>query len=251
MQVNIIGGKSSTGRISILSDKFVATARSDEGGEITCEVRRHSSLARFLYRNKRLLIPRVVRMTLFLVSSMTRRDWVFLGVYTVGVLLLDKYLPDGSVSGTIGVPPQYRWLIPLTIMAGFTWYAWLRIATWHGAEHMAIAAYERTGSTDIQSIEKECLVHDKCGGRMILPLTAAIITSVFVARIFEVSGVIVFFAAWEGVMWVDTLFGWDKIPGTSHTSHFLQKYITTRVPGRQELLTAQRAVRELIAAQNS
>ncbi|OGN03630.1 MAG: hypothetical protein A2655_03460 [Candidatus Yanofskybacteria bacterium RIFCSPHIGHO2_01_FULL_43_42] len=255
VQVHIVGGKSSSGRVSILSDEFLATARSNEDGEITCEVRRHSSLAIFLYRNKHLPIPRVIRMMLFLVSFMTRRDLMFLGIFA-GILLVDKYLPsDISVFfGTSGTSSQYGWLSSLGmtagIMVGMMVYGWSHVATWHGAEHMAIAAYERNGSTDIQHIANECPVQDKCGGRMILPLMTAMIASVFVAGIFDVSRVIVSLVAWEGVMWVDKLAGWDKIPGTSHASHFLQRFITTRVPGKQELLTAQRALRELVVAHN-
>ena len=93
------------------------------------------------------------------------------------------------------------------------------------------------------------LVHEKNDSM------ALVISRVFLKRVAALCVTFAVFAqhslvAWEGVMWVDKLAGWDKIPGTSHASHFLQRFITTRVPGKQELLTAQRALRELVVAHN-
>lgn len=250
-KVRIVGGKSTAGRVSILSDTFVATARSDEDGEVTCKVKRHSPLSRFLYKNKRLPIPRLVRMILFFVDSMTRKGRMLLGLYTLGVVLLDKFLSSGgsvfgpSVSAFL---KQYRWIIYAVVLVGALVYIHRRIATWHGAEHMAIAAYDRTGATDVQAIVRECPVHDKCGGRLFLPLVVGMIIANLVAKNFGVSETIVSLAILECMLWLDTLMGWDKIPGTSQASHFLQRWVTTRYPGKQELRTAQLALQELVAA---
>lgn len=113
---------------------------------------------------------------------------------------------------------------------------------------MAIATYNRTGSTDIEDIAKESPVHDKCGTRLYLPIMAGMIIAEFVAKNFGVSHVITPLAILLGVLWMDSLIGWDKIPGISHAARLIQKHITTCVPKEQELLTAQRAMQELIAA---
>ena len=248
-QVRIVGGKSTAGRVSILSDEFVATAHSERDGEITCKVKRHSPLSRFLYKNKRLPIPRLVRMILFFAVSMTRKGWVLLGLYVLGIVLLDKFFPTGSaVSAFL---KQYWWLFYALIQVGALTYIHRRIATWHGAEHMAIAAYNRTGSTDTHAIACECPVHDKCGGRLILPLVVGMIIANLVAKILGVSETIGLLAILECILWVDTLNGWDKIPGTSQASYLLQRWVTTRYPGEQELQTAQRALHELVAAHHA
>ena len=251
MQVKIIGGKSSHGRVSIISQEFVATA-CDEGGDITCEVKRHPYLLRFLFKNKRLLIPRVVRMALLLAGGMTGRGRMLLGLYVLGMALLMARSSTSSTSGTLvsSFLKQYWWAVYVIILPAILLYTRCRIATWHGAEHMTIAAYDRTGSTDIKQIAQECPVHDKCGGRLLLPIILGAIIARLLANNLGVSDVIVSLVALECVLWVDTLRGWDKIPGTSHVSHLLQKYATTRTPGPQELLTAQRAIQGLVAQYN-
>lgn len=249
MPVNIVGGNSASGQISILSDEFTATAQSDKDGRITCNIQRHSRLSRFFYKHKRFPIPRLIRLMLFLVNSLTRKGRLILGICLLGLVLiavlLQKYL-----SGSSTFLGQYLWVTNVTVTFGALLYIRRHIATWHGAEHMAIAAYERTGSTDIKQISQESRVDDDCGGRLFPPFIAVTIVAKFVAISLGVNYTIVYLIALECMLWVDTLKGWDKIPGTSHASRLLQKYITTRTPGTQELLVAQRALQELIATHN-
>lgn len=265
MKMKIIGGKSTARRISILSEEFVSTARSNEDGNVTCKVKRHSPLSRFLYRNENLPMPKFVRMVLFFADSMTKKGWVFLGLYVLIVALMEKYLLSGSLLLTLAGKYQpglldtssassFSFLLfsamCVTLTAMGVTYTQRRIASWHGAEHMAIAAYTRTGSIEIRDIARECPVNDKCGGRLVLPLLVGAVVAVIAADILAVSTVITYVAMLESVMWIDSLKGWDKIPGTSQASHLLQKWITTCEPGAQELRTAQLALRELIAAHN-
>lgn len=154
MKIKIIGGKSTAGRISILSDEFVSTARSDADGNITCRVKRHSPLSRFLYRNKNLPIPKLVRMILFLVDSMTKKGWMLFGLYVLIITLMERFLPAGSLvlmlmgkysSGSIDVVSAsllefFAIFVPLVVLMII--YTKRCIASWHGAEHMAIAAYD-------------------------------------------------------------------------------------------------------------
>lgn len=261
--MKIIGGKSTFGRISIMSDEFMSTARSDEDGNITCRVKRHSSLSRFLYRNKNLPIPKLVRMILFFVDSMTKKGWMFLGLYVLIVTLTEKYLLSGSLFLVLAdryspglLNPKLVFLLwflaicAVLIIPGVT-YVQLYIASWHGAEHMAIAAYDRLGSTEMRDIVQESPINDECGGRLALPLLLGAVVAVIVAKTLMVSTVFAYILMLEGLLWVDALKGWDKIPGTSQASHLLQKWITTREPGAQELRTAQLALCELIVAHNS
>jgi len=247
--VKIIGGRSMIREVSLSSDEFTATANSDEKGKITCRVKRHSSLSIFLYRSK-LPIPRLAKLLLLLTGDMTKRAWEILSLLLLCVVLSEYCLPASSyrdhffaLFGWYNVLTFYI----VTLVIGLIFIR-KHIANWHGAEHMAIAAYERTSATDIQGITQESPIHDKCGGRLLLPLLVGMIMASFIAKNFAVSETIVFIAILECLLWVDKLIGWDKIPLTSQASRLLQKWVTTRYPGEQELKTAQCALQELVNA---
>lgn len=97
MKVRIVGGRSTAGKISILSDEFVATAYSNEDGNITCKVKRHSRLLRFLYKNRRLPVPRVIRLVLFFVSSMNNIKKGVL-IFSFGIELFGVRVNDIIIS---------------------------------------------------------------------------------------------------------------------------------------------------------
>ena len=239
---------STASRISILSDEFIATAHSDEDNKITCKVKRHPPLSRFLYKNENLPIPKLVRLILFSVDAMTKKGWALLGLYVFSEVLLDTFFPSIDSTAISAFLKQYWLLVYVSILVGVLTYINRQIATWHGAEHMAIAAYDRNGSTTTLAITHECPVHDECGGRLFIPLFVGIVIANVIANKFELNETITTLAVLECALWVDTLKGWDKIPGTSHASHFLQKWVTTRYPGEQEMRTAQRALQELVTA---
>lgn len=247
--VRIVGGKSSRRRVSIISDEFTATARLEKNGDITSTVKRHWSLTRFLYQNNHLPIPRLIRTLVFLLDGMTTKGRVFLGLF---VLL--QLLPLNSTFPSSNLSEQFWWLpyviLGLTV-AGALLYVRRRIATWHGAEHMAIAAYDHTSSTDHEVVARENPIHDKCGGRFFLPGAAGIIIAYLAAQTIGLNQTLVFAVILECALWVDTLVGWEKIPSTALASHLLQRWVTTRSPGEQELRTAQRALQELLAAHHA
>lgn len=96
-----------------------------------------------------------------------------------------------------------------------------RLASWHGAEHMAIAAYERTGSTKVKDIESESPINPKCGGRLALPLLLASVIALSLSKRFEIPAFIFAIPLLEIVLWIDKLKGFDKIALFSQTStHF-------------------------------
>lgn len=240
-RIRIVGGISSCGRVSILSDEFISSARYREG-RVTCEVERLSSLLRFLYKHKGLPIPRLVRMALFFADSMAK-SWVSI---FIAVFFLRAFTVNSTAASSHSIFDELT-RFAVVLLAVFAYSIW-RVAKWHGAEHMAIAAYENSGNTDVQSIERESTINKKCGGRLILPLLASVVISNLIAKNFGVNVTIAFLAVMEAMLWVDTLKGWDNIPVTSQASDLLQKWVTTRRPETREVLTAQRALSELVRA---
>lgn len=241
-KITIVGGKSTKGRITIQSDEFRSRARCDNTENIICEVKRLPRLSRFLLKKKCLPIPRIVRTILFLVDGMTIRGKMFVAFYIASVITANKFIPKDAPL------PPYAWTIYAILFIASIIYINRKIAPWHGAEHMAIAAYEKRATADLAAIVKESPVHEKCGGRLVLPAICGLAIASLVSHGLAMSSFILSLLVWECVLWVDTLKGWNKVPGFSHASFFLQKYVTTRKPGERELRTAQRALQELIAA---
>ena len=248
-KVEIIGGKSTAGWVSIISDEFVATAHSEKNNKITCKVKRNSALARFIYKNKNLPIPRLVILGVLITDSMTDKvEMFFVGLFVLVTILLGIFSQPVPKSSSSLFSEVCFWGLCIMFQLGLLFCFRQSIAKWHGAEHMAIAAYTHTGSTDIQMITRERPIDDQCGGRFILPFLFGVIISNFVAKKFGMNQTIIFFVILECFLWVDKLIGFEKIPVTSQASYFLQKWFTTRHPGKQELRTAQTALRELVNA---
>lgn len=254
MAINIIGSKSSKGSISILSDEFIATATMGETGTIACKTAPLSKALKKLLQPDTRFMPKTLKFLLFLKETMSRKDLALIGALALAILLME--LSAESVSGDSAIIEKYSWIIilsGLTIAGGMVR---LSIASWHGAEHMAIAAYDRSEATSLEAMEKESPVNPKCGTRMAFPLIV-VQNIVFRAAgeyfaqdtlISFVGTIILFLVSIECVLWADSLFGFDNLPITGKVSGAIQKYVVTKQPGTGELRTAQMAMRHLIAA---
>ena len=200
-------------------------------------------------------MPKLFRLVLFLGEGIGIRDIVFFGLLSVGLVAL-LLLSESVLPGSAETADSNIWLFNLS-----TWLIVLlvlkkSIAKWHGAEHMTIAAYESTGLTDLETIEKQSPIDPHCGGRFLIGVVAAqqvsnLVTNAYVPNQLLLAFLYVIFinaAMMEIVLRVDAWKGLDKLPVTAQASYLLQKYFTTGQPGIQELRTAQRAMMELIAA---
>ncbi len=254
-KVKIIGGFSSDHRISIQSNEFRVTARYDQqSGEISTEVKRLPRLSRFLYTLDRLPIPRLVVVLLFILGQLKIKvsqalvvALVILVALTMGVL--SPHTP--SAPGQHLPVPYPTWIELFVFMLLFMAYSKLYIAPWHGAEHMAIAAYQRTGATSLAAFQQESPVHPKCGGRFFLPIVVLQVVAAFSATSLWFGHPLFFFGAvLECTLWLDKLVGLDRLPITAQASRLLQQYVTTRQPTQKELRTAQVALRKLLEQHN-
>lgn len=243
--VELMGGRSTAHCIRILSNRFTATARFHKDGQITCVVTGHSPLSRFLSSHQRFPIPQLVRILLFLVDGMNTRERLLFVLFAVSAVPASSLFTFHSLST---VPLVLSFAAGIALQLG---YGSRRVATWHGAEHMAIAAYQRNGSTDLETMRRESPVHEKCGGRILLPLLVGTTLAIATAKATGTNAVVLSLTTLEALLWVDSLKGWDRIPVARAASRILQKYITTRQPTDRELRTAQRALQELIKAHHA
>lgn len=249
MPLKIIGGRSSHGRITIMSDAFSSTATFNGPRDITCEVRAHSGISHFLYNHKHLPIPQLVRLLLFW-SDNSPRKWRFAPFLGMGLLIFTSvFRPE-----TPSTPPlsTINYLISFGIMMVLMIFMILitgsEIGSWHGAEHMAISAFDREGSANLDLIARESPIHEKCGGRLAFPLCIGFWAANLASSFLNISVILMFLLAFEVVLWVDHLVGWDKIPITSQASQLIQRFGTTKRPGPHELATAFVALQGLIRA---
>jgi uncharacterized protein YqhQ len=249
MKIKIVGGSSRPKSITISSDKYISTATCQyydgiSQAVIDCEVKKVSPIIQKLRRFKKWPIPRLffLLVALWTQSKAFGKAWMIL-------MVISFILPaaKNSQSSSISYGPIIFLIVVLIALI-----IWLRksIATWHAAEHMAISCYEKSGAYNIDSIKKEDRFNRKCGGRLMLPLILASALCFYLDN-FDLTGLslkILNLIALEVILWVDYLIGFDRIPVFSHASYWLQKYVTTKQPGDDEIRTAAYAVYELVQA---
>ncbi len=235
MSLNILGGSSTVGSISITSDEFCSTARySKRTGKISYKVKPLPRLVKFVLKaEKRYLIPQTLKLLAFFIGNLKLRDLIFISALICVVRLLESEL-RGKIAGSQIIILTTVWLVLLLFVK-------IKIAGFHGAEHMAIAAYERNESTDLCSVNKESPINPKCGGRMALPLALTVLVLIYFNLHWSF-----FILSTEAMLWIDKKIGFDKIPIFSQSSILLQRYITTAYPTEHQTRTAQIAMIALI-----
>lgn len=247
----IKGGKSRPGSITIASDMFVSTARREDG-QISCLVERIPEKIKDLHAMNVPYMPKTVRLAIFLKETMTKKDLVILFIFfVIGYAIMNLLNLAGMESGT----SENFWLSNIFLFAIFGVVMRTKIASWHAAEHMAIAAYRRSGATSIDMMKKEDPVDPNCGTRLYLPSLLAVQLVDWVVEAFASDGntaivlaMAVFIVSMECVLQIDAWIGFNNLVVAREASFIIQKYIGTKRPGDTELLVAQRALLELIAA---
>lgn len=258
MDVRIIGGKSLPRSISVVSDRFVSTAVCGEDGKIVCRVKNLPRAAKYVLGSRKYPIPKTVKLFVFMISDFGIRDLIsFLLLF--GVILgiiegLGLLVPGGTATVV-----ENSWMLDVMLFAFIGISIKRLIGRWHGAEHMAIAAYMTAGKTDMETIKVQNRIDPHCGGRivvgfMIAQLLPDLLFKLPALKILPLGMLLpiaVQFLLIEAVLQIDAHKGLDKLPVTSQLSYWLQKYITTAVPGERELETARQAVLGLIRKHES
>src|SRR3989344_2068506 len=241
--IKIIGGRSLSHRIAFISETYVAEARCNKTGKITTSIRPLPKFIIVLLRVNH-FIPETLRMFAFVMGLMSPKMRILLIFYLSFGLYLQIKMKD--IETAISDRASLSILLPLLALElAFFVGAFVfvrRLASWHGAEHMTIAAYERTRSIEIKDIESDSPIHPKCGGRLALPLFLVSGIAVALSKEFDISAFVFAVPLFEIILWIDKLKGFDKIPLFSQASKLLQRYFTTKKPGKLEIETAQAAI---------
>ena len=123
------------------------------------------------------------------------------------------------------------------------------LASWHGVEHKAIAAYEQDGDT--ADAQKE---HDRCGSNLVAPMLVATAAGSVAVRKAGLSG-----PAAEGAVALGSLavavevFGWSErhsetalAKALRRPGYELQRLIGTREPSEGQIEVGQAALAEIL-----
>lgn len=255
-KIENIGGSSQKGAISYSSDQYTSVAILNQKGKITCTVTPHSPPSRLDKIVAKLPIPKLMTLLASIIANLSLTDWLIFILYEVfGTISLALLFAHGKVtqskvsSSAITTIFHYWWIFFTLVVAAVLLYFYIVVAKWHGAEHMVMSSYERTGKIKkIQVIMEENTVHSRCGGKLFIPIFSGLVSSLLFAHALGFNKVAAILITIEAILWIDDLIGFDKIPITSHASFLIQKYISTRRPDEQELLVARRALQGLISA---
>ena len=240
-----LSGYSTCRRIRILSDRFTAIATYHPNDHsVSCSRTKHPLVARGW---SRFFVPRIFRLCSMIIAG----NGFFahcLVAFVILQALLAPPVPPNANAVALAVTSIIANAIPLVL---FLLYTRFRIARWHGAEHMAIASYERTKQIDPIAMMDESTVHPKCGGRLLAPIFCSLLVVPFLAQLLHLSMPISLLLLLEFILQIDALIGFDRVPVFRTLSILLQRHITTQRPRAEELATAWFALKTLAAAHRS
>lgn len=168
-----IGGMATFSGVILQSKKFWAYAKRNDKGAIDLSWgKTFSIISRYPWIAK---IP-IIRSAVFFIESMLNaisranngkkvNQIIFIGFF-IG-LIIDLIFIDRTA---INLPRIYALsqLLPLPIF--FIVMRLTNVAKYHGAEHKAVSAYEKTARPDLEQIAAASRIHPRCGTNVALPL---------------------------------------------------------------------------------
>jgi uncharacterized protein YqhQ len=115
------------------------------------------------------------------------------------------------------------------------------IGRYHGAEHKAVAAYERYGEVTLQNARNSSRIHPRCGTNILLYIILAALLDPLIAWWgYAILQFILISEAWF-------VFGMTR-PSIA-VGNFLQRYLTTTEPRRYQLEVAVESLNRLLQAE--
>ncbi|HZY66092.1 MAG TPA: DUF1385 domain-containing protein [Rubrobacteraceae bacterium] len=165
-------------------------------------------------------------------------------VATIAVLwlfvrLLEFGSGEGVLGGTMGFLSEFP-VLPLLI-AFFAAMKFTSIGRYHGAEHKAVAAYEKYGEVTLEGAKKSDRIHPRCGTNILIYIIVAALLDPLVGWWgYAILQFILISEAWY-------IFG--KTRPSIAIGNFLQRYFTTTEPRRAELEVAVESLNQLLQAE--
>jgi len=168
----------------------------------------------------------------------------FVGIILV-LWLLVRLLDLGSeaVGGILGTALAFFALFPIlpVLVLFFAAMKFTSIGRYHGAEHKAVAAYEKHGKVTFEAAKSMSRIHPRCGTNILVYIVVAALIDPFIDWMpWAVLQFIVISEAWF-------IFGKTRV--SIAIGNFVQRYLTTSEPGRTELEVAVESLRELLRAE--
>ena len=168
----------------------------------------------------------------------------FVGIMAVLYLLV--YLADfgsESLGGPLGAVLHFFAIFPIlpVLLLFFVGMKFTVIGRYHGAEHKAVAAYEKYGEVTFDGASGMSRIHPRCGTNILIYIVAISLVDPFID-----------WAPWVVLQFIVITEAWF-ILGSTRVSvaigNFIQRYLTTSEPGRKELEVAVESLNELLRAE--
>jgi uncharacterized protein YqhQ len=168
----------------------------------------------------------------------------FVGIMVVLYLLI--YLADfgsESLGGPLGAVLHFFAIFPIlpVLLLFFAGMKFTVIGRYHGAEHKAVAAYEKYGDVTFDGASGMSRVHPRCGTNILIYIVAVSLVDPFID-----------WAPWVVLQFIVITEAWF-ILGSTRVSvaigNFIQRFLTTSEPGRKELEVAVESLNELLRAE--
>jgi hypothetical protein len=160
--------------------------------------------------------------------------WLFVSLMEAGTESIGG--PVGDVLAFFAAFPILPALLPFFIAMKFT-----PIGRYHGAEHKAVAAYEKYGEVALEGAKGMSRIHPRCGTNILMYIILVALLDPFIDWApFAVLQFILISEAW---------FVFGKTRVSIIVGNFLQKYFTTSEPRQNELEVAVESLKELLRAE--
>jgi uncharacterized protein YqhQ len=115
------------------------------------------------------------------------------------------------------------------------------IGRYHGAEHKAVAAYERYGEVTLEGAKKSNRIHPRCGTNIL----SYIVLAALLDPLIDWWG----YAVLQFILISEAWFVFGQTRPSIAVGNFLQRYFTTTEPRRAELEVAVESLKSLLQAE--
>jgi uncharacterized protein YqhQ len=160
--------------------------------------------------------------------------WLFVGLMDFGSESLGGFF--GAVLAFFAIFP----ILPVLLLF-FSAMKFTSIGRYHGAEHKAVAAYEKYGEVTLEGAKSMSRLHPRCGTNILIYIFFAALVDPLID-----------WAPWAVLQFIlisEAWFVFGKTRASIAIGDFVQKYLTTSEPGRRELEVAVESLNELLRAE--
>jgi uncharacterized protein YqhQ len=145
--------------------------------------------------------------------------------------------PLGAVLAFLADFPILPVLLPFFIAMKFT-----PIGRYHGAEHKAVAAYEKYGEVTLEGAKSVSRIHPRCGTNILIYIILVGLAGPYMDWL----------TAWAVLQFIvisEAWFIFGRTRASIAIGNFMQRYLTTREPHQKELEVAVESLNELLRAE--